>query len=795
MKFSESWLREWVDPKASSEELGERLTMAGLELDGMDAAAPALEGVVVARIDEAQPHPDADKLQVCQVNLGKDNTKQIVCGASNAREGLVTALATEGTMLPSGMKIEGAKLRGVESFGMLCSSNELGLDEESEGIIELDGSLIIGESLASALNLEDTVFDIDLTPNRSDCLCIEGVAREVSALYQLAVNVPAISTPKEVIDDQFPVEVSNPQQCPRYCGRIIKYVNANAATPIWMRERLRRAGIRCISIIVDVCNYVMLELGQPMHAFDLEKLNDKIIIRMAQAGEKLVLLDGKEVQLNKDNLIIADQKSPLAIAGIMGGEHSAVQASTTQIFLESAYFNPLAIAGKARQFGLHTESSHRFERGVDSELPMRAMKRATELITQYAGGEVAPAVEVVNDQYLPERKQISLSVRKVSSVLGIEISQAEIVAILESLACSVTVTSDDIVTVIPPSYRFDISIEVDLVEEIARMCGYDKFPTQSLPIESVSAGTNQKSDSVYLLQQDLMALGYNEAVTFSFTTFDNCGLFDQGQPKQLANPISADLSNMRTSLWPALCEAAGYNLKRQHSTIRLFEVGRKYLAKSSGLEQTDVLAGVAVGEAQPRQWAVSSRSIDFYDLKGDITQLLEKAGLEGKISFSPCQSIGLHPGKTAEILIDDKSVGILGALHPNVAKILDLSNRETLVFELKIDDILLNIPRNSFELWSKFPQVRRDLSLTLDQEIPAQDLLNAIYSLELQELQEIVIFSVYQGEGVPSGAKSVSLGLILQDFSSTLTEQQIEQIMTNIISHLADTFNAELRST
>ncbi len=795
MKFSESWLREWIDPKASSEELGERLTMAGLELDGIDAAAPSLEGVVVARIDEAKPHPDADKLQVCQVNLGKDNTKQIVCGASNARVGLVTALATEGAVLPSGMKIEGATLRGVDSFGMLCSSSELGLDEESEGIIELDDSLIIGDSLALALNLNDTVFDIDLTPNRSDCLSIEGVAREVSALYQLAVNVPTISTPKEVIDDQFPVEVANPQQCPRYCGRIIKNVNANAATPIWMRERLRRAGIRCISIIVDACNYVMLELGQPMHAFDLEKLNDKIIVRMAQAGEKLVLLDGKEVQLNKDNLIIADQKSPLAIAGIMGGEHSAVQASTTEIFLESAYFDSLAIAGKARQFGLHTESSHRFERGVDSDLPMRAMQRATELITQYAGGEVAPVIEVVNDQFLPEREQISLSVEKVSSVLGIEISRSEIVAILESLACSVTTSSDDIVAVIPPSYRFDISIEVDLIEEIARMCGYDKFPTQSLPIESISAGTNQKSDSVYSLQQDLMALGYNEAVTFSFTTFDNCGLFDQGQPKQLANPISADLSNMRTSLWPALCEAAGYNLKRQHSTIRLFEVGRKYLAKPSGLEQTDVLAGVAVGEAQPRQWAVSSRSIDFYDLKGDITQLLEKAGLEGKISFSACQSIGLHPGKTAEILIDGNSVGILGALHPNVAKKLDLSNREILVFELKIDDILLNIPLNSFELWSKFPQVRRDLSLTLDQEIPAQDLLNAIYSLELRELQEIVVFSVYQGEGVPSGAKSVSLGLILQDFSSTLTEQQIEQIMTNIISHLADTFNAELRST
>ena len=526
MKFSEHWLREWIDPKASSHELGERLTMAGLELDGIEAAAPSLEGVVVARIEKTSPHPDADKLQVCQVNLGEKETKQIVCGAENAREGLVTALATEGTILPSGLKIEGAKLRGVESFGMLCSSSELGLDEESEGIFELDDTLSIGESLVSALSLNDVVFDIDLTPNRSDCLSIEGVAREVSALYQMPINIPEIPASRQDIEDQLPIEVVNAQQCPRYCGRIIKNINAKAVTPIWMRERLRRAGIRSISIIVDVCNYVMLELGQPMHAFDLDKLNEKIIVRMAESGEKLTLLDGREVELSKDNLIIADKISPLAIAGIMGGEQSAVYHETTQIFLESAYFDSLAIAGKARQFGLHTESSHRFERGVDSDLPMRAIQRATNLITQYAGGVAAPVSEVVNDQYLPKRAQISLSTEKVSRILGIEISQSEIVALLEGLACAVSVKTNDIVDITPPSYRFDISIDVDLIEEIARMRGYDHFPTQSLPIESVSAGANQKSEFIYCLQQDLKALGYNEAVTFSFTTYDNCGLFD-----------------------------------------------------------------------------------------------------------------------------------------------------------------------------------------------------------------------------------------------------------------------------
>ncbi len=795
MKFSENWLREWINPDASSEELGERLTMAGLELDGIEKAAPSLEGVLVARIDEAKPHPDADKLQVCQVSVGTGSSKQIVCGANNARVGLVTALATEGAVLPNGVKIEGAKLRGVESFGMLCSSSELGLDEECVGIFELDESLTIGEPLVSALGLNDAVFDIDLTPNRSDCLSIEGVAREVSALYQMPVNTPVIAEQESDIKDEIPVVVVNAEQCPRYCGRIIKNINANAQTPVWMRERLRRAGIRCISIVVDVCNYVMLELGQPMHAFDLGKLNNKIVVRMAQDGEKLVLLDGKEVTLSKDNLIIADQDTPLAIAGIMGGEHSAVQNDTKHIFLESAYFDSIAIAGKARQFGLHTESSHRFERGVDSSLPMRAMIRATELITNYAGGNIAPVTEVVNEQHLPKRNQISLSVDKVSKVLGIDISQAEISRVLESLACTVTETSSDIIDVTPPNYRFDIAIDVDLIEEIARMRGYDDFPTQSLPIESVSAKANKKSDSVYELQQDLAALGYNEAVTFSFTAYDNCGLFYQGDPKQLANPISADLSNMRTSLWPALCEAASYNLKRQHSTIRFFEVGRKYVAQSNVLDQIEVLAGVAVGDVHPRQWGVVPRSIDFYDLKGDLTHLLNKVGLAGNVSFRSTQHAGLHPGKTAELIIDEKIVGVMGSLHPNVAKKLDLSNREVLVFELKLDDILLNLPRNSFELWSKFPQVRRDLSLIIDQEIPSQDLLNAIYSLEIRELQEIVIFSVYQGDGVPSEAKSVSLGLILQDFSSTLTEQKIEQIMTNIISHLAGKFNAELRST
>ena len=797
MKISENWLRQWVSPEVSSEQLGHQLTMAGLELDGLEAAAPDLNGVIVAKIESAEPHPDADKLQVCQVNVGNNKTRQIVCGAKNARAGLVTALATEGAELPGGMKITAAKLRGVDSFGMLCASSELGLDEESEGILELDENLTLGESLTKALDLNDMVFDIDLTPNRSDCLSIEGVAREVSALYRLPINTPEIESVAKQVEGEFPVEVKSPQECPRYCGRVLREVNVEARTPMWMRERLRRGGIRTINIVVDICNYVMLEIGQPMHAFDLDMLSDKVIVRMAQADEKLVLLDGKEISLNKDNLVITDANKALALAGIMGGNETAVQLSTQNIFLESAYFNPLAIAGKARAFGLHTESSHRFERGVDFELPMRAIARASELINKFAGANAGPISEVVSGQHLPIRQEITLSISKVSKILGVEIEVAEVTSMLEALQCSVSESSQDQILVIPPSYRFDLEIDVDLIEEITRLRGYDKFPTQALSSSARTgiSGEKKKSDSMYALQQNIAALGYNEAVTFSFTEAKHCHLFFEGSPKQLANPISTALSNMRTSLWPGLCEAAGYNLKRQHATAKLFEVGRKYLQQADGLEQTEVIAGVAVGEASPRQWGVVSRSIDFYDVKGDLDQLFEKMGLEGRVTYKTHSQLGLHSGKTAEISIDGQPLGVIGVLHPNVLKRLGLSKREVVVFELKLDEKLLNAPKTIFQSWSKFPQVRRDLSFTVDVEIPAQSLLDEIYALQISELQDIIIFSVYQGEGVPSGIKSVSLGLILQDFSSTLTEQKIEQIMTDIISLLASKFKAELRST
>ncbi len=797
MKFSENWLRQWVNPDVSSDQLGHQLTMAGLELDDIEAAAPDLKGVIVAKIESTAPHPDADKLKVCQVGVGGGETRQIVCGAKNARVDLVVALATVGAMLPGGVKIEKAELRGVESLGMLCSSSELGLDEEGEGILELDSDLTIGASFVDALDLNDVVFDIDLTPNRSDCLSIEGIARETSALYKLPINTPEISNVTQDCNDQFPIEVENSEVCPRYCGRVLHDVDAAANTPTWMKERLRRGGIRCINIIVDICNYVMLELGQPMHAFDLDKLSDKIIVRMANDGEKLVLLDGKEITLKKNNLVIADAKHTLALAGVMGGNDSAVQLETKNIFLECAYFDPIAIAGKARDFGLHTESSHRFERGVDPELAMRAIERASELIKSHAGEKIVtgPVSEVVSQQHLPVCNEICLSIPKVAKVLGVEIDVQEVTNILQALHCTVTSKDDSHVLVTAPSYRFDIEIDVDLIEEIARLKGYDQFPTQTLSSNVTISAAKKKSDSIFSIQEIFSAQGYNEAVTFSFTEQNHCLLFFDGTPKQLANPISTGLSNMRTSIWPGLCEAASYNLKRQHASSRLFEVGRKYLVSDNGLEQSEVIAGVAVGEANPRQWGMETRSLDFYDVKGDLEQLFEKIGVLEKVSYKSHNQKGLHSGKTAQILIDNQPVGVVGSLHPNVLKPLGLAKREVVVFEINMDERLLNVPTESFQAWSKFPQVRRDLSFTVAVETHAQHLLDEIYALNISELQDIVIFSVYQGEGVASGAKSVSLGLILQDFSSTLTEQQIEQTMTKIISLLASKFNAELRST
>lgn len=791
MKLSQHWLMEWVQPKVDAQALGERLTMAGLELDGIEPVAADLTGVLVARIETAEPHPDADKLQVCQVRVADNDVRQIVCGAKNARPGLTVALATEGTTLPGGMTIKAAKLRGVASNGMLCGASELGLEDQIDGLWELDDSLPLGEPIMSAMNLNDVIFDIDLTPNRSDCLSVAGVAREVSALYNVPMTPPNIEAQPVQHQTQFPVQVSVPQHCPRYCGRVISHVNTQVKTPVWMQEALRRSGIGTISIVVDICNFVMMELGQPMHAFDLDQVHGKIEVRMACAGEKCLLLDGKEIELAEDHLVIADDQQVLALAGIMGGQDSSVSAATQNIFIESAYFDLLAIAGKARQFGLHTESSHRFERGVDPELASLACERATALILKYAQGEAGPVTEVVDTTHLPSIRTISLSLAAVTRILGIKIELQEIQHMLENLGCEVVAHSDGL-AVTPPSYRFDLNIEEDLIEEVARMCGYDQFPTQALQAATGVTLKSDRSDALFNLHQRFVSMGYTEAVTFSFTEQSHCELFATEPAKALANPISSALSHMRTSLWPGLGAAAAYNLKRQQSSVKFYEIGRKYMVRDT-LEQTEVLAGVVVGEKQPRQWGASTQPSDFYDVKGHLEQLFATLSMTQNIEFKPAQIQGLHPGRSAEIFYQKQRLGCIGVLHPHTAKALDLSEREVMVFELDITDAWLQKAQIQFQTWSKFPQVGRDLTLLVAEDVYVNDLIDSIKAMQIESLQQLDIFSVYQGDNVPKGLKSISLGLILQDISSTLEDKQVDTIVDAIIDQLTKTYNAELR--
>ena len=796
MKFSEQWLREWVNPNATTEELGQALTMAGLELDAIEVAAAALDGVVVARIDAIERHPDADKLQICSLNTGAAEPEQVVCGAANARLGLTVALATVGTTLPNGLQIKAAELRGVASNGMLCSLAELGLADEAEGILELGSDLTLGQSLHTALALNDQIFDVDLTPNRADCLSILGVAREVSALYQVSLSdIPESMVAEQADVASLNVTVEAQDACPRYCGRVISDIDASAETPVWMRERLRRGGIRSINIIVDVCNYVMLELGQPMHAFDLAALTQDIQVRYAQDAETLKLLDGNQITLKSDQLVIADADKALALAGIMGGLDSAVQSSSRQIFLESAFFDPIAIAGKARIFGLHTDSSHRFERGVDPQLAPIALDRATVLIQQLAGGRAGVKTEAMHAASMPQPVEIVLDVQRAQQRLGIELTLDQVRQMFLGLHCEVREGSATTLTVIPPSYRFDMAIEVDLIEEIARLIGYDRMPVAPLPTDANAILTAaSSSQSAYRLRQELAAMGYNEAVTFSFIEAEYAQVFSAQAGKALANPISTDLSTMRTSVWPGLCLAASYNLKRQQSSIRFVELGRKYLSEAEAISHCDVVAGLVVGEANPRQWSQATRNLDFYDVKGDLESIFEELGVLSRIRFQSTQAQGLHPGKTVAILLDGNTVGTLGVLHPEVASQFNMTEREVIVFEFEWSLDLLKAARTVFGTWSKYPSVNRDLSLLVDEELPVQALLDAISGLNITSLQQFEVFSIYQGEGVPSSQKSISLSLILQDFSSTLTDKQIEQSVAEIVSELQDKCKAQLRN-
>ncbi len=790
MKISEQWLREWVNPDVTTQTIADDITMAGLEVDSIESAAGEFTNIVVAKVVSVEKHPDADKLNVCKVDAGTDETLQIVCGAANVREGLIVACAMIGAVLPGNFKIKKSKLRGVESFGMLCSEKEMGLADSADGLMELPFDAPIGTDIRDYLQLNDTIIEVDLTPNRSDCLSLAGVAREVGTLYQCPVKSLDIADVKNDIDDTFEIKVSASAACPRYLGRVLRSVNTQAMTPLWMVEKLRRSGIRSLSPVVDITNFVMIELGQPMHAFDLDQLQGGIEVRMAEAGEKLTLLDGKEISCNDKTLLIADANRPLALAGVMGGEGSAVSDATQNIFLESAFFAPLAIAGRARDYGLHTDSSHRFERGVDPELQAKAMQRATQLIVDICGAQVGPVVEKLSEVDLPQPASIHLRRERISRMLGIHFEDNEVENILVGLGMSLEPT-DEGWLVSAPTFRFDIAIEADLIEEIIRIHGYNKIPRTMPLYQPDMKALDEATLDLQKIKDLLVSRGYFEAISYSFVDPSWQAAIDANiQPVALANPISTELSVMRTSLWLGLLKAAQHNLNRQQSRIRLFETGLSFIQTDDELVQDNKIAGVVCGNLHDEHWDGEARSVDFFDVKSDIEAILATSGIDD-ISFEKAEHAALHPGQTARIFKQGQVIGWLGALHPQTQKILDIEPR-VFVFELDQHAVLQSdIP--VFKSLSKFPEVRRDIAILVDQEVAAEKLIKTIKSASSEVLQEIMLFDVYTGTGIDSGVKSVALGLILQGFSRTLTDEEVDLEIQNIVTALQKTYGATLR--
>jgi len=789
MKISEQWLREWVNPQVDTQTLSDEITMAGLEVDSIEPAAGEFNNVFVAQVKEVEKHPDADKLNVCKVDAGGE-LLQIVCGASNVREGLKIPCATIGAVLPGNFKIKKSKLRGVESFGMLCSEKELGMADQAEGLMELADDAPIGTSIRDYLELDDQIIDVDLTPNRSDCLSLAGVAREVGTLYQCEVSEVAINDVVPAIDDSFPVIVSAGEACPRYLGRVIRNVKVSASTPLWMIEKLRRSGIRSLGPAVDVTNYVMLELGQPMHAFDLDSLQGSVHVRMAKVGEKITLLDGKEIELSDSTLLIADDNKPLALAGIMGGEGSGVSDDTQHLFLECAFFNPLAIAGKARGYGLHTDSSHRFERGVDPELQNKAMQRATQLMIEICGGDAGPVQEQASVAHIPAPKAIMLRAERITRMLGIQFEAKEVEDILTRLGMNLESQADGWL-VTAPAFRFDIAIEADLIEELIRIHGYNKIPRTQPRYQPDMKPLNESQLELQRIKETLVSRGYFEAISYSFVDPKWQSAIDPDiTPVALANPLSADLSVMRTSIWPGLLKAVQHNLNRQQSRVRLFETGLTFIPQEGELLQQAKLAGAVCGDLLAEQWGENGRKMDFFDAKADVEAILELGGIDS-IKFVKAEHSALHPGQTAQIFDKNQSIGWIGALHPETQKTLDI---DATVYVFEIDqDALLEADVPVFAPLSKFPEVRRDIAVLVDENIPVERLIESIKSTSSDVLQEISLFDVYTGKGVDSGLKSVALGLILQGFSRTLTDEDVDSELEKVVTALNKNFGATLR--
>ena len=790
MRFSEAWLRELVNPSISTAELVEQLTMAGLEVDSVEPAAAEFSNIVIGEVVDIQPHPDADKLQVCKVDVGDDEPLQIVCGASNARLSLKAPTALLGAVLPGDFKIKKSKLRGELSFGMLCSEKELGLAADADGLMELSADAPVGTDICEYMKLKDSVIEVDLTPNRADCLSVEGIAREVAVLNKLDWSTPSIENVKLTNQDTLSVKVDESSACPRYLGRLVKGVNPVAETPLWMRERLRRSGLRSLGPLVDVTNYVLLEMGQPLHAFDAAKISGGITVRNSHAEEELELLNNQCIRLDAETLVISDDVKALALAGVMGGSETAVSDSTKDVFIECAFFAPDVIMGKARQFGLHTDSSHRFERGVDPFLQHRAIERATQLIIDIAGGSAGPINQALTEAELPVRSTVILREDRVAKILGVSIPGDEVQQIFTRLGMSVK-AHDSIWEILPPGFRFDIAIEADLIEELGRIYGYNNLPQSSLLMRSELAQAPEAELELDRIKDLLVDRGYQEAITYSFVDAEiqhaiapNDGFIS------LQNPISSELSVMRTTLWCGLLQAAQRNVNRQQNRVRLFESGLRFVRQKDELRQEKMLAGLILGNQYVEQWGEKSRPLDFFDLKGDVEALFALTGRGFK--FVPGIHNALHPGQTADILTSDgEKIGHLGLLHPTLEKQLGFDT-QVFLFELEQQRFLKRqVP--SFITLSRFPIVRRDLALSVNESVSAADILSCIVSCREEAIKDTVIFDVYRGKGVEEGYKSVALSLIIQNKTQTLTDAEIDAIVNRVLEKLTNEINGKLR--
>jgi phenylalanyl-tRNA synthetase beta chain len=791
MRVSLAWISEWVETGWDAATLCRRLTMGGIEVESIEPAAAEFTGVMVGEVLSVERHPGADKLTVCQVAGGGTQALQIVCGAPNVRVGMKAPLALEGATLPGGLVIGRAKLRGVESAGMLCSGRELGLSEDQDGLLELPAQLATGAPFREALKLDDSILTLNVTPNRGDVLSMIGVAREVAAIADRKLTPPHVEPIAAANFARFDVRLEAPAGCPRFAGRIIKGVDPKARTPLWISERLRRAGLRPISPIVDVTNYVMLEFGQPMHAYDLRRLSSHIEVRKARQGEHLTLLDGREIAIDADTLVIADAVGPVGLAGIMGGEKSGIAADTSDVFLEVAFFAPDAIAGRARRYGMLTDASQRFERGVDPRQQERALERATRLLMDIAGGQPGPAVLTQVETQQPKRPSVTLRPERVASLLGVQVPRSDIEDILRRLGMQVAGAGDRL-GVIPPSHRFDITIEQDLIEEIGRIYGYDEIPRRDAKVPQRPQPATEQRISRERLMLLLADRGYQETITYSFVDARTQRLLFPGREAlAVANPISAELGEMRVSLWPGLIEVLRGNLRRQQDRVRLFELGTRFEVEGGKLAESQVIAGLITGAALPEQWGADKRGADFYDLKSDVEALFGLTGRAGAISYIAATHECLHPGRSAVVMDGNTRLGWLGQLHPETSRKLEIREPPWL-FELAIDPSFRSeVP--VFTDISRFPAIRRDLAVVIDEATTLDELKKAVNLAAKGLLRELHVFDVYRGAGVEAGRKSVALGLILQETSRTLTDVEADAVMAAVVALVKGDLKAAIR--